>query len=1012
MRHRVAPLFLMIYIPILLGIYLSYVAARKEIELNVINAHNNIVSSVKRKLFHTLKQTESLLLSLSRHPAVITKNVSECDKLFLDVYKKCDNCLNIILADLNGNNICSAVLPKEAHMLNYKDKNWFQEGLKGTPKINDPHISKLFKEETFMFTYPVFDKGRQVAVIGIPIDLSSLTKEIVNDYKLMEKTNVAVINHNGIVVLNLLFPDLVGGPIKRKELKEAIFNKNSGNFEQIGLDGLYRYYIFQTFPEYGWKVFVTFPKNVLIAESFNRIKGSLLVSVIFFLFSPLFIGFVFVWLSKNFGILLEGIENIKRGARSFRIKTEVLKDEFYNVCTVFNDMAESIEKSEIQIKKLNRLYYLLSEVNQLIVRANDINKLLNDICKRIVEIGYKFCFIVRNETVNEEKLFLPLSYYGVYEDALNKANYNMGLVSMAINTGKTQIKKEIDDADDALTGDYGSLAAVPIVVDNKVLGVLNVYFQDKDVFDDSTIHLFEELASDIGFAVKSINLKIENEQKEALINGIFKSIGEGLALIDRDLKIVTVNRKYLEIVEKSEKEVINQSYHIVFWGVSASCRLSKMNCFENAVFEDGKPRQRIAAKTKNGETFTYNIHYYPFFNQNGEIQYVIQLVEDITEYKKLEAQYLHSQKLESVGRLAAGIAHDFNNILTGIIGYASVAQMAKDKEKVQESIANVIELADKASNLTKNLLTFSRRGHLNPKVVDVNEVIESIAKTLKRVIGEDITLKLNLHADKLNVFVDPVQLDQVLINLTTNARDAMPKGGSLLIETAKFDIDRNFIKIHNYGKEGSFAQITVTDTGIGIPQENLDKIFVPFFTTKEVGKGTGLGLSTVYSIIKTYDGFIDVYSEINKGTTFKIYLPIFEGIKENDVEEKEEVEIDVKDMSILVVDDEAPVREIIGETLRNVGMKVDVVGNCEDAITKIKDNDYDLVLSDVVMPSMSGAELYKKAREIKKDIDFLFLSGYPVDFINQNYDIELNKIIMKPISPKALYDKIAKWFKK
>lgn len=1007
MRHKIALLFLIIYIPIFISIYLSYLAAKKEIELNVANDHNKIASSVKEKLFQILQEVDVLLLFLSKHPTVIKKNVSECDSLFLEVYKRCDFCLNILLADLNGNNVGSAVFPNKAHKLNYKDKNWFQDGLKGKPHISDPHISKLFRKKTLMFTYPVFDKEKQVAVIGIPIDLSRLKKDIFSNYKLMEKANVAVVNQNGIIVLNLLFPDFVGNPIKRKELKDAIFSSYDGKFEQIGIDGLLRFYTFQTFPEYGWKVFVTVPKNVIIAESFKRIKDSLIISVVFLLFSLMFVVHMFNRLSKNFGILVEGIENVKRGDRYFRIKTEELNDEFYKICTVFNEMAENIEKSENEIKKLSKLYYLLSEVNKLIVRSSDVNKLLNEVCKCIVEIGgYKSCFIVRQETVNEEKVVTPLFYHSCEEYSLEKADYIMAITDMVINTGKIQISNEVKEAD----GKVGSLAAISIIFDGVVFGVLHVYSQDKDAFDDSTIHLLEELVSDIGYAIKNINLKIENEHKKALINGIFESIGEGVALIDRDLKVATVNKKYLEIVEKSEKEVVNQHYQRGFFSMSPSSVLK--DSFVKGVFEDGAPRQKIVTKRGYGDILTYNIRYYPFFNTKREIQYVIKLVEDITEYKKLEAQYLHSQKLESVGRLAAGIAHDFNNILTGIIGYASLAQMIQNKEKIQENIANIIELTDKASNLTKSLLTFSRKMPSNPKIVDVNEAIENIVKIIKRVIGEDIALKLNLYADKLNVFVDPTQLEQALINLATNARDAMPKGGSLLIETTKFDIDYNFLKIHNYGREGSYAQISVTDTGVGIPKENLDKIFIPFFTTKEVGKGTGLGLSTCYGIVKNYDGFINVYSEIDKGTTFKIYLPIFESIKETTVEKREEESIEVKDLSILVVDDEEMVREIIGETLKNAGMKVDVVGNCEEALKKIIDNDYDLVLSDIVMPKMSGVELYRKAKEIKADINFLFLSGYPADFIIQNYDIELQGIIMKPISPKALYDKIVKWFKK
>jgi PAS domain S-box-containing protein len=265
----------------------------------------------------------------------------------------------------------------------------------------------------------------------------------------------------------------------------------------------------------------------------------------------------------------------------------------------------------------------------------------------------------------------------------------------------------------------------------------------------------------------------------------------------------------------------------------------------------------------------------PRHDEHGRLVAYDGLVSDITERKHLEEQLMQVQKMDAIGRLAGGIAHDFNNFLTAIIGYGNVLRMkTREDDPLRGYINQILALSEKAANLTQSLLAFSRKQIMNPRLINLNDIVKGIEKLLMRFIGEDIKLETSFYEGELTVMADPGQLEQVLINLATNARDAMPDGGSLTIKTEPVRVDEEYAKHHLFERIGMYALISVADTGTGMDEKTKEKIFEPFFTTKELGKGTGLGLSIVFGIIKQHNGYIDVHSESNKGTTFKIYLPL------------------------------------------------------------------------------------------------------------------------------------------
>lgn len=397
---------------------------------------------------------------------------------------------------------------------------------------------------------------------------------------------------------------------------------------------------------------------------------------------------------------------------------------------------------------------------------------------------------------------------------------------------------------------------------------------------------------------------------------------------------------------------------------------------------------------------------------------VILYLIDTTEQKSLELQFAQSQKMQAVGQLAGGIAHDFNNLLTAITGFSDLLLVRHGPG--DQSFSDIIQIkqnANRAANLVRQLLAFSRQQTLRPKVLSITDVLAEISNLLRRLIGENIELHMNHGRDLGAVKVDQGQLEQVIINLCVNARDAMADGGNIIIKTSNISrIQSEKISArYKVMPPNDYVLLEVEDSGTGIAKEHLGKIFEPFFSTKEVGKGTGLGLSTVYGIVKQTDGFIFPTSEVGKGTIFSIYLPVHKSI-EGDVEEVRASEAvkekPAKDLtgkaSILLVEDEAAVRMFASRALKNKGYKV-YEASSGDAALKILDETkgkLDLLISDVVMPQMDGPTLVRKIREKNVDLKVIFISGYAEDAFDKNLGEEDFHFLPKPFSLKQLAEEV------
>ncbi|MBP9023418.1 MAG: PAS domain S-box protein [Spirochaetes bacterium] len=479
-------------------------------------------------------------------------------------------------------------------------------------------------------------------------------------------------------------------------------------------------------------------------------------------------------------------------------------------------------------------------------------------------------------------------------------------------------------------------------------------------------------------------------------------------------KIIEVNDSVLEMFSFTREEIIGKDVTGMSFKESSHTSKESQELMRKT-FNEGPQTFEWLSKRKNGESFwTEVILSSAIINKTNCI---IAAVRDITERKeaeeerkKLQNQLYQVQKMESVGQLAGGIAHDFNNILATIMGYGSIMQDSmKEDDPNRESLEEIMNSADRAANLTQSLLAFSRKQLINPKEIEINEHILRIEKFLTRIIGEDIILTTDLYSEKLWIYADATQIEQVLMNIAANARDAMPSGGRLIISTYSEFLKEDDVITIGYGLSGECAVIEISDNGTGMDEETRKKIFDPFFTTKETGKGTGLGLSIVYGIIRQNKGHISVYSEKGKGTTFRIYLPLITAEKKSEPSSLKEISINGGVETILLAEDNETLREINSKVLKNYGYTVISAENGEEAILKFRENKdrIDIIILDIIMPKKNGREVFDEAKRLRPDIKVLFTSGYPADLIAKQGVLEKGiNFIPKPSPTNKLLRKI------
>ena len=506
----------------------------------------------------------------------------------------------------------------------------------------------------------------------------------------------------------------------------------------------------------------------------------------------------------------------------------------------------------------------------------------------------------------------------------------------------------------------------------------------------------------------------ENERKYYALyqefRGILDAIPDSVALISPDLRIVWANEMAAENMRLSLPDFLRQHCYQSRHGRSQPCEI----CPVRACFASGQPQ---CGETTTPDQRVWELHAAPIFDELGQVKGVIEVSRDVTmrkhaerEREHLEAQLRHAQKMEAIGQLAGGVAHDFNNILTAIFGNVelAVADLRAQVPAAQgalDSLQQIERSAQRAAELTRHLLAFSRRQVTRPEVLDLNRTLRELEKMLRRMITEDIDLELALGASPATIEVDPGQLEQVVVNLAINACDAMAAGGRLVLQTFNEVLDEAYVVSRAEARPGEHVVLVVADTGCGMDESTIERIFEPFFTTKPHGHGTGLGLSTVYGIVKQAGGHIVVHSAIGQGTSFKLYLP---GARKPTAAERpvhEEPAPPAGSEILILCEDDRAVRELAGQVLRDAGYTVLLAGDAGQALHLAAEHagPIDLLVTDVIMPDMNGRKLSDALTALRPELRTLFISGYTSNVLARHGVLEQDvEFLQKPFSRRTL----------
>jgi PAS domain S-box-containing protein len=494
------------------------------------------------------------------------------------------------------------------------------------------------------------------------------------------------------------------------------------------------------------------------------------------------------------------------------------------------------------------------------------------------------------------------------------------------------------------------------------------------------------------------------QSSEILFRSVWESSADGMRLTDENGTIVAVNDAFCKLAGLDAPELEGKPFTVIYAeSENRPAMLERLRELFRTRAAGRKIQQQYTLH--NGHTAFLEVTY-SFIEIHGQSLLLLSLFRNITTQRRLEEQLRQSQKMEAIGQLAGGVAHDFNNILTVIHGHASLLLASELTDSSARSAQQIAQAAERAAGLTRQLLTFSRRQLIQPKRLDMNKIIGNMTDMLGRLLGEDVILQLNYCQSPAVVEADASMIEQVLLNLAVNARDAMPRGGQLAVRISLVDVDESHF--HNYpeAREGRFVCVSTMDSGCGIPPENVPHIFEPFFTTKEIGKGTGLGLATVYGIVKQHQGWVEVESAVDKGTTFRIYIP-YVGPEPVGVEKPAApIAIPGGEETILIVEDEKPLRELVSRVLQKYGYKILQAASGIEAVEVWNQHKEEvaLLLTDLVMPDrMNGCELAGKLRSERPDLKVIFTSGYSADIVGRDFKLEADlNFLQKPYRPETL----------
>jgi len=687
------------------------------------------------------------------------------------------------------------------------------------------------------------------------------------------------------------------------------------------------------------------------------------------------------------------------------------------------DVSERSDPDDLT-RRRERLRDALAEILRAITRIDDRDELYRDACRIAVERGgFRMAWIGLVDPESGD--VVPVASAGHVDGYLDHLHLTIrdvpngsGMTVTAVRTGEpVAVADPLTDPmfttlqPEVRKRGYESAVALPLVVEGKAIGALNVYASVVNAFGAIEVELLQHIVDEISFKLEVIGREETRRATEAerdRLAAVIEQAGESVDITDCDGRIVYTNTAFTNITGYEMREVLGRRPDFLRADSESSESAAAMN---DAILEGNAWTGHQRARRKDGSERDMDLAITPLRDASGTVVGTIVIGRDVSRERLLEAQLMQSQKLEAIGRLAGGIAHDFNNLLTAISGYAEIlqAELGPEDPRTQD-VSQIQRAAARATQLTAQLLAFSRRQILSPTPLDPQAVVSGIAPMLRRLIGEDVEVVVQARAGLGPVLADPSQLDQMLVNLALNARDAMPSGGRLDIEVDETELDAEFVGAHVGAHVGPHVVFRIRDTGTGMPPDVLMHAFEPFFTTKGPGKGTGLGLSTVLGIMEQSNGYIDVTSEPGVGTTFELYLPKTSAPRVG-AALTADVAAEARGAgTVLVVEDEAGVRALLCRILEKAGYTVIAAGTAEEALLLEAGHRgaIDLLFTDIVLPGMSGRDLAQAMAVRRPETPVLYASGYNEEIVAARGVIEPGiSYLAKPYTSDEVLRRVA-----
>ncbi|MEW5958880.1 MAG: PAS domain S-box protein, partial [Chloroflexota bacterium] len=906
-----------------------------------------------------IENVHQLLITLVQLPVIRAGRLADCQALLANLVHLYPAYTNLGAARPDGEIYCSG-LPFSGSV-NISDRLYFQQAIKIDGFATGEHqIGRITGKPGLNFGYPLHDgAGRIQGVVFAALDLGRLN-QLLTQAELPPGSTFTIIDDHGALLAR--YPHQgIGQPILNSPLIQTILAQKEGATAARGLDGVARLYAFAPLKRddganAGVYVSIGLPIEVVFAEA-DRILGrnlTLLGLVTLAAFIGAWVGSD-LFLLKRVRALLGTTERLAAGDLTTRTNVVYGQGELSQLARAFDQMAAALEQREAdrtqteqEIQRRNRELELFNAIIAASASGMEAETILDTACRqlaRALDLPRATATLLNTDKTGA----VVVAEYQV-EGQPVLLNQTIPLISTPSSqtrlTAQSSLVVTEAQSDPRLAPLHEflrqrgtvSLLALPLIVEGEVVGSLNLEATERRDFSPQEVGLGWSVADQVAGAMARRQL----DQQRRLLSIAIEQTADNIILTDTKGTIVYVNPAFEQLSGYDSTEVVGQSVNLLKSGQHDPAFYQKM---WTTILAGQVWHGRFVNQQKDGAFYTVDASISPVRDESGAIVNYVSTQRDVTRELQLEEQYHQAQKMEAIGRLTGGIAHDFNNLLTAINGFAELLQLRlPTADPHQHLVANIFKSGQRAAELVSQLMAFSRKQIIEPKVLDLNQAVGTMDRMLQRIIGEDIALKTSLAAGLWPVKVDPAQMEQVIVNLAVNARDAMPQGGQLTIETANAVLDTTYMADHLEAQPGEYVLLAVSDTGIGMTREVQARIFEPFFTTKEPGQGTGLGLATVYGIVKQNGGNIQVYSEAGQGTVFKIYLPRTEETVSALPEPDRTGDLPRGTETILLVEDEPAVRNLAAQVLDEQGYKVLTTADGGEALNLIQAYDEEIHL--------------------------------------------------------------------